>query len=91
MAYDMFLNGCLELLAVYGSEIILIQIHPGSGTKVEAVRAQDQHLGTFLIRIPMRRLLLILKVRQLSLRFHGLGHDSPKAYPLSLRWWPREE
>ena len=55
MAYDMFLNGCLELLAVYGSEIILIQIHPGSGTKVEAVRAQDQHLGTFLIRIPMRK------------------------------------
>ena len=79
MAYDMFLDGCLELLAAYGSEIILIQIDLGRVTEVEAVRAQDQPLRTFMLRIRMGRSLLILKRRQLSLRYHSLGHESLEA------------
>ncbi len=77
MAYDEFLDGCLEFLATYESGIIAIQIYSDVMMKVEAAKAPDQHLGAPHVRISMRRLLLILKVLQFSLRLHSLRHDSP--------------
>ena len=43
MANDEFLDGCLEFLATYESEVIVIRMRSGGITEVEAAKAPDQH------------------------------------------------
>ena len=61
------IDGCLELLAMYESDVIEAQSRPSGKVEVEIARVPQQHLGASNARIPVRTLLLVLKHEEVGL------------------------